>query len=225
VDYMDMNKRVNDLKFFGERGFGKSLAMGAKPCFLVVDVINGFTDQSMPMGADLSSQIEVINKLLQVIHQKNIPVIFTTIAYEESSIGDSGIWLEKMEGLKTLKIGTDAVELDPRLDFQRGNTILNKKYASSFFGTDLSSRLNANQIDTIIVTGCTTSGCVRATVVDALQYGYRPVVVRDGVGDRSEASHDQSLFDMQQKYANVLYSNEVLELITNFENKKNEIIQ
>ncbi len=222
---MDINKRVKDLQFFGERGFGKSLGIGAKPCFLVVDVINGFTDQSMPLGADLSAQIEVINKLLGVIHQKNIPVIFTTIAYEDSSISDSGIWFEKMEGLKTLKFGTDAVELDPRLDFQKGNSILNKKYASSFFGTDLSSRLTANKIDTVIVTGCTTSGCVRATVVDALQYGYRPIVVKDGVGDRSEASHDQSLFDMEQKYANVLHSNEVMELITNFENSKNEIMQ
>jgi nicotinamidase-related amidase len=163
----------------------------------------------MPLGADLSRQIEVINALLEAAHEKNFPVIFTTIAYEET-LEDTGIWLEKMSGLKTLKYGTDAVRLDPRLKYKKGDVILNKKYASAFFGTDLISRLNVHRADTVIVSGCTTSGCVRATVVDALQYGYRPIVVRDAVGDRSIASHNQSLFDMEQKYADVLNASELI---------------
>lgn len=210
---MDRTEREEDLQLFKERGFGKTLGIGGKPCFIIVDVIKGFTDPSMPMGADLSTQIAAINKLLDVTHEKQLPVIFTTIVYEDITLGDSGIWFEKMEGLKTLKSGTGAVELDPRLKYQKGDSILNKKYASAFFGTDLASRLNANKIDTVIVSGCTTSGCVRATVVDALQFGYRPIVVKDAVGDRSFASHDQSLFDMEQKYADVLHSDEVIELI------------
>jgi maleamate amidohydrolase len=205
--------RLKDLQLFSERGFGKPLGIGEKSCFIVVDVIKGFTNPAMPMGSDMTSHIEVINKMLDVTRKKNIPVIFTTIIYEDGNLEDSGIWFEKMEGLKTLKAGTDAVDLDIRLKFQREDTILIKKYASSFFGTDLFSRLNAKGIDTVIVAGCTTSGCVRATVVDALQYGFRPVVIRDGAGDRSVNSHDQSLFDMEQKYADVLNSDEVIELI------------
>jgi nicotinamidase-related amidase len=212
---MDNNQWQNDLHHFRERGFGQPLGIGNKPCFLVVDVIKGFTDPAMPLGADLSRQIEVINRLLTAVHEKNLPVIFTTIAYEEN-MGDSGIWLKKMGGLKTLKFGTDAVQLDPRLHYKKGDVILNKKYASAFFGTDLISRLNVNGIDTVIVTGCTTSGCVRATVVDALQYGYRPIVVKDAVGDRSLASHDQSLFDMEQKYADVLNASELIKDIHSY---------
>ena len=203
------NQRLNDLQNFRERGFGQPLGIGSKPCILVIDVIKGFTDPAMPLGADLSRQIEVINELLDAAHDKNLPVIFTTIAYEET-LEDSGIWREKMGGLKTLKYGTDAVRLDPRLKHKKGDVILNKKYASAFFGTDLISRLNVNRVDTVIVSGCTTSGCVRATVVDAMQYGYRPIVVKDAVGDRSLASHDQSLFDMEQKYADVLNADEII---------------
>ncbi|WNC15455.1 isochorismatase family protein [Brevibacillus brevis] len=206
---MESIQRQNDLQNFRERGFGQTLGIGNRPCVLVVDVIKGFTDPAMPLGSDLSRQIEVTNRLLREAHQKNLPVFFTTIAYEEN-LEDSGIWLEKMGGLKTLKSGTDAVQLDPRLHYQKGDVILNKKYASAFFGTDLISRLNVNRVDTVIVTGCTTSGCVRASVVDALQYGYRPIVVRDAVGDRSLASHDQSLFDMEQKYADVLDASELI---------------
>lgn len=168
----------------------------------------------MPMGSDLSSQIEVTNKVLDIAHKQNIPVVFTTISYEDGSLSDSGIWFQKMEGLKTLKAGTRAVELDPRLKFQKDDNIMIKKYASAFFGTDLVSRLNAQQIDTVMVAGCTTCGCVRATVVDALQYGYRPIVIQDAVGDRSESSHRQSLFDMNQKYADVMTSKEVIEILS-----------
>lgn len=200
----------DDETFFKERGFGKSLDFGEKPCLIVVDVINGFTDSSMPMGSDLSPQIIQINKLLDIVHSMDMPAIFTTISYDDATLADSGIWFQKMEGLRTLKAGTDAVNLDPRLDFQSGDTLMIKKYASAFFGTDLISRLTASKIDTVIIVGCTTCGCIRATAVDALQYGYRPIVVEDAVGDRSMESHEQSLFDLRQKYADVLKTDQVI---------------
>lgn len=200
----------DDETFFKERGFGKLLNFGENPCLIVVDVINGFTDSSMPMGSDLSTQITQINKLLDIVHSMDIPTIFTTISYDDTTLADSGIWFQKMEGLRTLKAGTDAVTVDPRLDFQSGDTLIIKKYASAFFGTDLISRLTARKIDTIIIVGCTTCGCIRATAVDALQYGYRPIVVEDAVGDRSMESHEQSLFDLRQKYADVLKTDEVI---------------
>ncbi len=204
----------DDETFFRKRGFGKLLGFGQKPGLIVVDLINGFTNPSMPMGSELTGQIERTNKLLNTMHEMNLPIFFTTISYDDDSLADSGIWFQKMEGLKTLKTGTEAVDVDPRLDYRPGDGLIVKKYASAFFGTDLIARLNANNIDTVIIVGCTTCGCIRATAVDALQLGYRPIVVEDAVGDRSQASHEQSLFDLRQKYADVLTTSEVIETIT-----------
>ena len=106
-----------------------------------------------------------------------------------------------------------AARLDPRLDFRKTDSLLVKKYASCFFGTDLVSRLLVRQVDTLIITGCTTSGCVRASAVDACQIGFRPMVVREAVGDRSQAAHDQSLFDLNAKYADVVSLAETLQYL------------
>lgn len=206
-----MIQHNEDEVFFSERGFGKLLGFGQKPALIVVDMIKGFTDSSMPMGSDLTPQINQTNKILNVMHKANLPVFFTTIAYDDEALADSGLWYQKMEGLKTLKSGTEAVELDSRLDYQSGDGLIVKKYASAFFGTDLIARLNAKNVDTVIIVGCTTCGCIRATAVDALQLGYRPIVVEDGVGDRSQSSHDQSIFDLRQKYADVLFTDHVIE--------------
>jgi maleamate amidohydrolase len=203
----------DDEEFFKERGFGKTLGLGDKSCLIVVDVIEGFTNPAMPMGSDLSTQIARINELLDVAHSVQMPVIFTTISYDDSTITDSGIWFQKMEGLRTLKSGTEAVEVDSRLDYQTGDTLMIKKYASAFFGTDLISRLTVSKVDTIIIAGCTTCGCIRATAVDALQYGIRPIVVEDAVGDRSMESHEQSLFDLRQKYADVMLASQVIDVL------------
>lgn len=209
-----MAKFIDDEAFFKERGFGKLLGFGQKPCLIVVDMISGFTDPSMPMGSDLSPQIEKVNDLINTMHAMDLPVLFTTISYDDDTLADSGIWYQKMEGLKTLKAGTPAVNVDPRLNFHSGDGLIVKKYASAFFGTDLIARLNSNNIDTVIIVGCTTCGCIRATAVDALQYGYRPIVVEDAVGDRSMASHEQSLFDLRQKYADVLKTDQVISAVS-----------
>ncbi|MDM5334209.1 isochorismatase family protein [Ureibacillus composti] len=209
---MDINKK--DEVFFEERGFGKLFGLGRKPGLIVVDVINGFTNPEMPMGSDLTQQIEQINKLLNIMHELELPVMFTTISYDDKNAADSGLWVKKMQGLNTLLAGTEAVEIDSRLDFRKGDSLISKKYASAFFGTDLVSRLNANDIDSVIIVGCTTCGCIRATAVDALQYGYIPIVVEDAVGDRSLASHSQSLFDLRQKYSDVLSTDDIINAIS-----------
>ena len=116
-----------------------------------------------------------------------------------------------MKGTLTLKAGTSAVEVDKRLDMRPTDSLLVKKYASCFFGTDLVPRLMNQRVDTLIITGCTTSGCVRATAVDAVQSGFRPMVVREAVGDRSAAAHEQSLFDLNAKYADVVGLDETLQ--------------
>jgi len=139
-----------------------------------------------------------------------IPTFFTVEYYEEQDFRDAGIWALKQRGIVSLVAGTPAVELDERLSRRHDEPIIVKKYASAFFGTDLIARLNARRVDTLLVTGCTTSGCVRATAVDTLQLGIRPVVVREAVGDRAEPAHRQSLFDLQQKYADVVSLEEAL---------------
>lgn len=209
-----MSSSKSDEEFFRERGFGQKLGFGQRPALVVVDLICGFTDPDMPLGANLDAQVEVSNTLLAACRKANAPIFFTTTSYDDASLKDGGIWTFKQKGAATLRSGTKAVEVDPRLQRQPTDSLLVKKYASCFFGTDLVSRLVAHGIDTIVITGCTTSGCVRATAVDAVQYGIRPMVVREGVGDRSMAAHEQSLFDLQQKYCDVISAAEALEYLS-----------
>ncbi|HXG36015.1 MAG TPA: isochorismatase family protein, partial [Dehalococcoidia bacterium] len=181
-----------------------------KPAVLVIDMINGFTNPELPLGADLSQEIEQIRRITEAARKAGVPVYYTTVAMEERDF-DESIWFRKMPaGFKTLRAGTSAVEVDARLGRLSDEVIISKKYASSFFGTDLLSRLNSQRIDTLIVTGCTTSGCVRASAVDAVQNGLRPIVPAEAVGDRARPAHEQSLFDLQAKYADVLSVDEVV---------------
>lgn len=199
--------------FFDERGFGLRMGYGKVPAILVVDYMRAFTDASMPLGSNLDKEIDQTNRLVDAAHEHDIPVIFSVVYYEEEHCRDAGTWALKQKGVFTLKAGTPQVELDPRLHRRRDDIVILKKFASCFFGSDLISRLIARQVDTLIITGCTTSGCVRATTVDACQYGLRPIVVREAVGDRSAAAHEQSLFDLNAKYADVVSVEEVLEHI------------
>jgi maleamate amidohydrolase len=206
-----MTSGKDDEEFFKARGFGIKIGFGERPALIVIDMLKGFTDPSMPLGANLDSQIEAQQPLIAVAHERGIPVIFSTVIYEDADFKDAGLWVLKMKGSRSLKAGTPAVEIDPRLEMRPTDSLLVKKYASCFFGTDLVPRLNSQRIDTLIVTGCTTSGCVRATAVDSLQNGFRPMVVREAVGDRSQAAHDQSLFDLNAKYADVVSLDETLQ--------------
>jgi maleamate amidohydrolase len=202
---------LSDADFFQQRGFGQKLGFGLRPAFLVVDMIKAFTNPDMPLGADLERQIAAIQPLLRIAHDQQVPVIFSTVAYEDEQLRDAGIFGRKQKGSSTLRAGTESVDVDPRLDFRKGDSLLVKKYASCFFGTDLVSRLLTHQVDTLIITGCTTSGCVRASAVDACQIGFLPMVVREAVGDRSRSAHEQSLFDLNAKYADVVSLEETLQ--------------
>jgi len=159
-----------------------------------------------------------LQRILQSIHNSDIPAIFTVVNYEEQALRDAGIWAKKMAGLSSLKAGTPLVELDPRLEVRASHSILVKKYASGFFGTDLIARLTSRNVDTLIITGCTTSGCVRATAVDTIQNGFRPIVVEDAVSDRLESAHTQSLLDLHLKYADVLPADEVISYLESIDN-------
>jgi maleamate amidohydrolase len=130
-------------------------------------------------------------------------VLFSTVAYD-AGLQDAGVWIRKIPSNHLLVEGSEWVEVDERLGRRDSEGVLVKKYASCFFGTDLASRLMSRRIDTLLVTGCTTSGCVRATVVDACSYGFHTIVVEEAVGDRAELPHHASLFDMDAKYGDVV---------------------
>lgn len=197
-------------RFFAERGFGMKMGFGERPALLVIDLINAFTDQSTMLGSNLDTQVAEANRLIDAAHGRSVPVLFSTVIYEQADLGDSGIWSMKHKGTRLLRAGSDMVKLDSRMHFDHGDAMIVKKYASCFFGTDLVPRLLSHRVDTLIIAGCSTSGCVRATAVDACQYGFRPVVVREAVGDRSPAAHEQSLFDLHSRYADVCGIDEVL---------------
>ena len=151
-----MTSGKDDEEFFRQRGFGVKIGFGERPALIVIDMIKGFTDASMPLGAPLEKQIAAQKPLLDVAHERGIPVIFSTVIYNEDDLKDAGLWAIKMKGTLTLKAGTEAVEVDPRLDMRPTDSLLVKKYASCFFGTDLVPRLMNQRVDTLIITGCTT---------------------------------------------------------------------
>ena len=182
---------------------GQSVTMGESPGVLVVDFSCGFTDPECALGSDLSAEVEATRQLLDAARAKGLPVIFTTIGFE-SSLKDGGLWLQKAPALGDLQIGGRWVEIDPRLERREDETIVLKKGASAFFGTNLAAILVSQGIDSVVLCGATTSGCVRATAVDLLQYGFPTLVPRECVGDRAQAPHEANLFDIQAKYADVV---------------------
>lgn len=188
---------------YADAAIGGSLVLGSAPAVLVVDFSRGFTDPSSTMGSDLTAAVEATRLLLGEARAIGVPAIFTTIAFEPS-LSDAGIWLQKMPGMAELELGSHWVEIDPRLGRREDETLIVKKGASALFGTNLASILVARGIDTIVLCGATTSGCVRATAVDLLQSGYPAIVPRECVGDRAAAPHEANLIDIDAKYGDVV---------------------
>lgn len=188
---------------YAQAGLGASVTLGSRPCVLVIDFSCGFTDPACALGSDLTSQVEATKRLLDAARAKELPVVFTTIGFDES-LKDGGLWMQKVPSLAALQMGGQWVEIDPRLERRDDETVIVKKGASGFFGTNLASVLVSQQVDSVILCGATTSGCVRATAIDLLQYGWPTLVPRECVGDRAQAPHDANLFDIQAKYADVV---------------------
>jgi maleamate amidohydrolase len=194
---------------FQEKGFGRRVGFGQRPALLAVDFITGFTDLRSPLAGELDSQLEATNTLLEPARAAGIPVIFSTVAYD-AELQEAGIWIRKIPSNSWLVEGSEWVQVDKRLNQQPNETTLVKKYASCFFGTDLAARLVSRRVDTLIIAGCTTSGCVRATAVDSCSYGFHTIVVEEAVGDRAALPHAASLFDIDAKYGDVVRVEETL---------------
>jgi maleamate amidohydrolase len=196
-------------EIYAKARLGESVTLGSRPAVLVVDFSCGFTDPACALGSDLTAEVEATKRLLDAARANGLPVIFTTIGYEPS-LKDGGLWLQKVPTLGDLQVGGRWVEIDPRLEPREDETVIVKKGASAFFGTNLVAVLNTQGVDTVVLCGATTSGCVRATSIDLLQNGYPTLVPRECVGDRAQAPHEANLFDIQAKYADVVSLEEAL---------------
>lgn len=204
------------LRFYDERGYDRRLGFGARPAIAVIDFSRAFTGgRSEFPGGDFGPEMAQTRRLLDEARPRAIPVFFTTIAYEEP-LRDAGLWGAKVPWLEHCRAGTALVEIDSALAPGPAEPVIVKKYPSAFFGTDFEARLAAQRIDTLVLAGCTTSVCVRATAIDAMQRGYRPVVVAQAVGDFNRALHTAHLKDLSARYADVVSADEVLAYLRSF---------
>jgi len=209
-----MSDRVDKRKVYERARLGGRVGYGKRPAVLVVDLQIGFTAPEIsPVAGELGTVIAATNRILAAARGAGAPAYFTVIGYDPECPDDAGLWPRKGPYLRTLTLGSDLVKLDPRVERLPSDLVLVKKQASAFFGTHLAPMLTAKGIDTVVVTGCTTSGCVRATIVDALGYGFRPIVPLEAVGDRADEPHEASLFDIDAKYGDVVPVDDVLEYL------------
>jgi len=201
---------ANDLQqnyrgvFDGQMGFGRS------PAIIVVDFINAYTQPSSPLYAP--AVVEAIKEtvpLLKLAREKRVPIIYTRVLYHQNG-ADGGLFVQKVPALRKMVEGEPLADIVPELPPGPDDVILIKQYASSFFGTSLAAMLTARGADTLIITGCSTSGCIRATAVDAMQNGFRPIVPRECVGDRHDGPHEANLFDINAKYGDVVALKDVM---------------
>jgi maleamate amidohydrolase len=179
-----------------------TLGLGAAPALIVVDMIKGFTDPACPLGSDCPEVVAANVRLLDSFHRLGLPVYFTAVVYHNDD--QARVFRDRIQALNVLTPDSHWVQVDDRLVVEPGDELIEKQWASGFHKTDLDERLRHRGVDSVVVTGLTTSGCVRATVVDGLQYDYRVVVAREAVGDRNQDAHEANLFDMHAKYADVI---------------------
>ncbi|AQH04817.1 N-carbamoylsarcosine amidase (plasmid) [Burkholderia sp. KK1] len=194
---------------YTRQGFGNALDIEGRIGLLIVDFVNGFADPDVFGGGNIAEAIECTVPLLRAARASSWPVAHSRIVYADDD-ADANIFSLKVPGMLTLKEHAHNSAIVPQLAPVQGELVVRKNVPSAFFGTPLAAWLAMRGVQTLVVAGAVTSGCVRASVVDAMQYGFRPVVASDCVGDRALGPHDASLFDMAQKYAAVMPSDEVL---------------
>jgi nicotinamidase-related amidase len=180
----------------------RSAALGRRPALLLVDMINAFTDPASPLGSEADAVVAANARLLAAFRARDLPVFFTTVVYRSPE--QASVFRRRLPALNILVPDSREVAVDARLAPRACEPLIEKRYASSFFGTDLDAQLRAAGVDSLVVTGLTTSGCVRATVVDGLQCDYPVFVPEEAVGDRNAEAHAANLHDMHAKYADVV---------------------
>jgi maleamate amidohydrolase len=214
-----------DSKVYEKAGFGKSVGFGKRPAVLVIDVqyrtvgeanvpiLEAMDTYPTAIGERGWEAVAQIKKIIEAAREQGFPILYPVV--ERKNEFDTGRWKDKIPGMvdSSNRIGNRGTEIVEEVKPLPGEMIVSKRYASAFFGTPLMTYLNDLDVDTLIVTGATTSGCVRATVVDAFSYGFRVIVPEDAVYDRGEVSHAVNLFDMKSKYADVISTDETVSKI------------
>jgi len=193
---------------YSQAGFGRALEPGSRPALVVIDMVRAYFEPGadLYMGAD--SCLHEAAAVLAAARDAGIPVVHTKVSFSADGI-DGGVFFRKVGALQHFVGDTPLGQIMPEVEPASDEVVITKQYASAFFGTSLAATLTAARVDTLVITGVSTSGCVRATAVDAIQHGFIPLVVREAVGDRDARPHEANLFDMQAKYAEVVSTGDV----------------
>lgn len=200
---------MSDLDVYKHQNFGNRIGFGCRAALVIVDFTVGFNDPALFGGGNIDAAVKRTVGLLAAFRERGLPVAHTRVVYADDG-SDAGVFALKAPRLLMLTEGHPAGQIVPELTPVAGELVVRKTQASGFFGTGLGPWLTRRGADTAVIAGCTTSGCVRATVVDALSLNFRTIVARDCVGDRAQGPHEANLFDMEQKYADVLDRDEII---------------
>lgn len=206
---IDPEWTVDHESIFRRQQFGQTIGFGTHPALLIVDFVVGFSDPAIFGGGNIGAAIEQTRGLLDAARRSALPVVLTRIAYAEDG-SDVGLQGLKVPQLRRLTEASPIAQFVPALAPRPDEIAISRKLPSAFFGTGLNDILQARGVDTVLIAGCTTSGCVRASALDAMCYGFIPIVVSDCVGDRAPEQHAASLFDLGQKYADLMTSDQVI---------------
>ncbi|WP_116051364.1 isochorismatase family protein [Amycolatopsis palatopharyngis] len=193
-------------------GFSGRLGCGRRPAVLAVDLVQAYLTAGSPLHAPVEAAVAASARLVASARAARLPVLFTRVTYQPGGV-DGGLFWQKIPSLRVFEEGNPlgAFTADPAPN--EGDPVISKQYASAFHGTSLAATLTTAGIDTLFICGLTTSGCIRASATDALQHGFRPLVVADACGDRDPRLHEANLLDLGAKYADVLRLDEALTLI------------
>ena len=203
---------TEDLSDNYKKAYDNRLGFGESPALILVDFVQAYFDESCALYAGVEDALESALRVREHARAAGIPVIYTNVVYYEDGV-DGGVFFRKVPVLKNFLVGNPMGDWPAGLQPDGDELVVSKQYPSAFFGTSLASSLHSMDIDTLIITGVTTSGCIRATCVDAMSNGFIPIVVADACGDRHEAPHEANLFDMNAKYADVVGESETIEYL------------
>lgn len=183
--------------------FDGSLGFGRSPALILIDFVEAYFDSGSPLYAGVEATLASALRVRDVARKASVPVFYTNVVYQPGG-ADGGVFFRKVPALAVFEAGNPLGAWPEGLEPAADEFVISKQYPSAFFGTSLAATLTANGIDTLVITGLTTSGCVRATCIDTVSHGFVPIVVADACGDRHEGPHEANLFDMNAKYADVV---------------------
>ena len=207
---------MNSLENSYARAFDGTLGFGKAPALILIDFVDAYFVEDSPLYAEVEAELASALALVDKARKVGIPIVYTRVVYEPGG-ADGGVFYRKLPALSVFDEGNPLGDWAPGVSPRDGEIVVTKQYPSAFFATGLDAQLQELGVDTLIITGVTTSGCVRATCVDAMGHGFAPIVVRDACGDRHETPHEANLFDMQAKYADVVDSAAVNDYLQSLE--------